>query len=48
MEADLKIYDFNDCSISERNGFYGGQAGSKEGIVFNGENWIIKYPKSTV
>ena len=44
----MKIYDFNDCSISERNGFYGGQAGSKEGIVFNGENWIIKYPKSTV
>ncbi len=48
MEADLKIYNFNDCPISERNGFYGGQAGSKEGILFNGENWIIKYPKSTI
>ncbi len=43
----MKIHDFNNCPISDRNGFYGGQAGSKEGIVFNDEYWIIKYPKTT-
>lgn len=48
MEVDLKIHDFNACPISDRNGYYGGLAGSKEGIIFNGENWVVKYPKSTV
>lgn len=43
----IKIYDFNICKNNDRNGTYGGQAGSKEGILFNGENWIVKYPKST-
>ncbi len=47
-EVALEIYNFDDCPISDRNGFYGGQAGSKEGIIFNGENWIVKYPKSTI
>lgn len=41
------IYDFRNCMTNERNGTYGGLAGDKEGITFQGENWIIKYPKST-
>ena len=42
-----KIYDLNGAMLSERNGMYGGMAGLKEGIVFNNENWLITYPKST-
>lgn len=47
--AELKtaIYDLNSCPLSERNGFYGGMAGSKEGILIDNEYWIVKYPKST-
>lgn len=41
------IRDYNDCPLSKRNGMYGGQAGDKEGILVNGENWIVKYPKNT-
>ncbi|MCR5608986.1 MAG: CtkA family protein [Lachnospiraceae bacterium] len=33
--------------LSNRNGTYGGKAGSKEGIVVDGENWIVKYPQNT-
>lgn len=43
----MKLYDLNSCPLSPRNGFYGGQAGSKEGIIINGEPWIVKYPKNT-
>ncbi len=45
--SDTKIYDLNDCELSDRNGMYGGMAGSKEGIIFNNEYWMVKYPKST-
>ena len=41
------IYDFNGFPTNERNGSYGGKAGSKEGICINDENWIIKYPQTT-
>lgn len=44
---DIKLYDFDDCKINERNGRYGGMAGSKEGITYNNGYWIVKYPKST-
>lgn len=40
-------FDLNDYPISERNGTYGGKAGSKEGIVIDDENWIVKYPQNT-
>lgn len=43
----LQIENLNDCKYSECHGEYGGQAGEKDGIIFNGENWIVKYPKST-
>ena len=43
----MQIIDFSNCKHSIKNGFYGGLAGRKEGIVYNNENWLIKYPKST-
>lgn len=43
----MEFIDFNDCMVNERNGTYGGMAGSKEGITYNGNYWIIKYPKNT-
>lgn len=42
-----QIYELDSYPISKKNGLYGGQAGSKEGIVINGDNWLVKYPKST-
>ena len=41
----MKIYDFNNVEISQRR--YGGKAGLKQGIVLDGENWLLKFPKST-
>lgn len=43
----MKIIDFDNCLVNERNGTYGGMAGSKEGITYQGDYWIVKYPKST-
>ena len=40
-------FDLNAYPLSERNGTYGGKAGSKEGIVVDGEYWIVKYPQNT-
>ncbi len=41
------IHDFNNCQLSDRNGTYGGLAGRKDGVIIDGERWIIKYPKKT-
>ena len=41
------IYNLNDSPLSDRNGIYGGKAGSKEGILIDDEYWLVKYPKST-
>lgn len=46
-EKEIIIHDLNGCDLSDRNGTYGGMAGLKEGVVYNGENWLIKYPKNT-
>lgn len=43
----MHIIDFNNCPISDRNGTYGGQAGYKDGVIYNGGYWIVKYPKAT-
>ena len=40
-----EIVDFSKCESSKKNGSYGGNGGPKEGIIYNGQNWIIKYPK---
>lgn len=43
----MKIIDMDDCQESKRHARYLGNAGDKDGIIYNGENWIVKYPKST-
>lgn len=42
-----RLTNFENCPYSSRHGRYGGQAGDKDGIVYNKEYWIIKYAKST-
>lgn len=41
-----EIINLNECILSRKNGMYGGAAGNKDGIIYNGENWLIKYPKN--
>lgn len=43
----VEIIDLDDCALSDRDGMYGGMAGLKDGILYKGEYWIVKYPKST-
>lgn len=42
----MNIINFDNYQISDKNGSYTGVDGSKEGIIYNDENWLIKYPKS--
>ena len=42
----INIIDLSECPLSSRAGTYGGNAGFKDGILYNGEFWIAKYPKS--
>lgn len=44
----MKLLDLSQNEYSDRNGYYGGAAGDKDGIVIDGEPWICKYPKPTV
>lgn len=44
--AQTEIIDFSKCKFSKKHGSYGGTSGAKEGIIYNGQNWIIKYPKN--
>lgn len=41
----MDIIDFNECS--ENYKAYGGMAGSKLGIKYHNEDWLLKFPKST-
>ena len=43
----MKIVDFSTCPLSPRNLEYGGRAGEKKGIIYEGANWILKFPKTT-
>ncbi len=43
----MNIIDFSNLEKSSRHGRYGGQAGDKDGVLYEGEPWIVKYPKST-
>lgn len=40
----MNLYDFS--KTESRNGNYGGLSGNKAAIVFNDENWFLKFPKS--
>lgn len=42
-----ELSNFEQLVLSDRNGMYGGMAGSKEGVLKDGAYWIIKYPKNT-
>lgn len=42
----IKIRNINDAPLSVKNGTYGGLSGLKDGVVIDGEDWIIKYPKN--
>ena len=41
----IKILDFS--KVQGNNLPYGGNAGLKKGFTWNGENWFLKFPKST-
>jgi hypothetical protein len=43
----MYFINFDECKLSDRAGTYGGKAGFKDGIIYNNEYWMIKYPKST-
>lgn len=45
MEKKISLIDFTSCPCNDRT--YGGNAGRKLGIVYEGENWILKFPGST-
>jgi len=42
----IKLIDFNSAKVDETV-YYGGDAGAKEAVVYKGEGWMIKYPKTT-
>ncbi len=44
----MDIIDFSNCKLSDRNLEYGGRAGEKRGITYNGERWFLKFPKNTI
>jgi len=44
----MKLMDFTNCELSNRNLQYAGRAGEKRGIVLDGELWILKFPKNTI
>lgn len=43
----MNINNIDNCEYSFRCGSYGGRSGRKDGIVWNGECWLVKYPKIT-
>lgn len=43
-----KIIDFSECDLSPRNLEYGGRAGEKKGIHYDGGYWFLKFPKNTI
>ena len=42
----MEIIDFNKCELSGRE--YGGHSGSKKGIIYQNDNWLLKFSKSTI
>ena len=39
------VEDFNELETNTLA--YGGKSGQKLGVIINGENWFLKFPKST-
>jgi hypothetical protein len=42
----INIYDLSNNPLSLKNGFYGGTACNKDGILIDDDEWIVKYPRS--
>lgn len=42
----MELYNF--MEMPDNNKTYGGNAGLKKGIVWNDENWLLKFPKNTL
>ena len=40
------IRNIDECENSEKDGEYGGASGLKEGIIIDGNCWLVKYPKN--
>ncbi len=40
------IRNIDDAEPSVKNGSYGGMSGFKDGLIIDGENWLVKYPKN--
>ena len=43
----IEMIDFTNLELSPRNLEYGGRAGEKKGIIYNGDFWFLKFPKNT-
>lgn len=41
------LIDFSSFPLGPRNLEYGGRGGEKKGIIFDGENYFLKFPKNT-
>lgn len=44
----IKLIDFTEFKLSDRNLQYAGRAGEKRGIFINNEYWFLKFPKNTI
>lgn len=42
------IRNIDNAPVSNKNGTYGGISSLKDGLIIDGCNWLVKYPKSTV
>ena len=42
----INVVDLEKAPLSIKNGMYGGAAGFKDGIVYKGDLWMVKYPKN--
>ena len=40
------IRNIDNCEYSEKHGVYGGVSSLKDGVVIDGKNWLVKYPKN--
>lgn len=43
----IEMIDFTNLELSSRDLLYGGRAGTKLGVILNGEFWMVKFPKDT-
>ena len=43
----INMIDFTNLQLSSRNMQYGGRAGVKRGVMYDGDFWMIKFPKDT-